>query len=140
MTRSSNNLFLSDPDLSDLWCAGQTGAVSRMKESDDEGVATHVVPESWGGGREAVGQALTGVHAGWDMELRKRRPAARAAVSRVPTPSEDAEGNTLVAVRRGDEGPDAVEDPTHAWTHRAREPGDPTTRLLRADRVRRGQR
>ena len=112
-----------------------------MKESNDEGVAIHVVPESWGGGCEAVDQALTGEHAGWDIEPRKRWTVVNATAFRVPTSSEKAEGNTFVAAMRGDARPVVVGDPTHAWTHRAREPGDPTTRLLeRADRAPRGQR
>jgi RNA-directed DNA polymerase len=36
-----------------------------MREPDIEGVATHDVPESCGGVREDVVEALTGVHAGW---------------------------------------------------------------------------
>jgi hypothetical protein len=111
-----------------------------MKESNNEGVAIHVGPESWDGSCKGAGQALTGGDAGWEIEPRKRRPAAQAAVFRVPTSSEQVEGNTGVAVMRGDTGPGAVEDPTHAWTHRAREPGDPTTRLLRkADRAWKGR-
>lgn len=36
-----------------------------MKESDSEGVAIHADPESCAGGREGVGEALTGACAGW---------------------------------------------------------------------------
>jgi hypothetical protein len=35
-----------------------------MKESHDEGVATNTGPESCGGAREGVAEALTGVRAG----------------------------------------------------------------------------
>ena len=31
-----------------------------MKESHNEGIASHIGPESWGFGREVVSQALTG--------------------------------------------------------------------------------
>ena len=36
-----------------------------MKESYDEGVATHIGPESCAGSRKASGEALTGVRTGW---------------------------------------------------------------------------
>ena len=36
-----------------------------MKEPYGEGLATHTGPESCGGPREGVGEALTGVHVGW---------------------------------------------------------------------------
>jgi len=50
-----------------------------MKESYDEGVASHIGPESCAGAREGSGEALTGVRAG--------RPLSREMVldSRVPT-------------------------------------------------------
>jgi hypothetical protein len=35
-----------------------------MRESHTKGLATHRDPESWGGARKGVTQALTGVHAG----------------------------------------------------------------------------
>jgi len=43
-----------------------------MKESDTEGVATHSGPESCAGAREGVGEALTGVRAGWAIEPRNQ--------------------------------------------------------------------
>ena len=48
-----------------------------MKESNNKGVANYVGPESWGGAREGDAQALTGVHAGQAIELRKTSPSAR---------------------------------------------------------------
>jgi RNA-directed DNA polymerase len=42
----------------------------RMKEPYIEGVATHDGPESCAGFREEVGEALTGVRIGWDIEPR----------------------------------------------------------------------
>ena len=48
-----------------------------MKEPDIEGVAIHGGPESCVGVREGVGEALTGVHAGWAIE--PRNPWSRGA-------------------------------------------------------------
>ena len=62
-----------------------------MKESYREGVASHPVPESCAGGREVLGEALTGVHIG--------RPLSRERNQIwVPTPSSGAEGNIAVRV------------------------------------------
>ncbi len=36
-----------------------------MREPYGEGLATHTGPESCVGGRDGVGEALTGEHAGW---------------------------------------------------------------------------
>jgi len=47
------------------------------KEPDIEGVAIHGGPESCVGAREGVGEALTGVHAGWAIE--PRNPWSRGA-------------------------------------------------------------
>src|SRR5580765_8628152 len=62
-----------------LGCAGEIGAVLRMKESNNKGVATHVGSESWAGTRKGADQALTGGRAGWVIEPRKPKPAGRAA-------------------------------------------------------------
>ena len=51
-----------------------------------EGPATHNDPESCGGVREDVGEALTGAHTGRAIEPRKRQFG-------VPTLSIEAEGN-----------------------------------------------
>lgn len=61
-----------------------------MKESHDEGLATHVDPESCGLPREGLAEALTGAHAGrvWSRESTK---------SGVPTAFTGSEGNTLHA-------------------------------------------
>jgi len=43
-----------------------------MRESDTEGLATRSGPESCVGVREGVGEALTGVRAGWAIEPRNQ--------------------------------------------------------------------
>ena len=87
-----------------------------MEESYDEGLATHVDPESCAADREVVGEALTGAGVGRDIEPRKiLRDADGVSM---------LEGNTqrVATVRRS--GSRAVEDPRHAPKHLAREPGD----------------
>jgi RNA-directed DNA polymerase len=59
-----------------------------MKELYIEGVATHGGPESCVGAREDVGEALTGVRAGW-LSSREITEAG------VPTQSMEAEGHTV---------------------------------------------
>jgi RNA-directed DNA polymerase len=58
-----------------------------MKESHRKDLAGHPVPESCVGGREAVGEALTGAHAGQPLSC-EIRPIG------VPTPLSEAEGHT----------------------------------------------
>ena len=58
-----------------------------------EGVATHGGPESCGDVCEGVGEALTGVRAGWAIEPRNQGFG-------VPTQSQRAEGNISGSVRR----------------------------------------
>ena len=53
-----------------------------MKESDIEGVAIHGGPESCVGVREGVGEALTGVRAGWAIEPRNQDVRGADAVKR----------------------------------------------------------
>jgi len=48
-----------------------------MKESYGEGVATHTGPESCAVGRKALGEALTGVHAGQPLSSEISRSACR---------------------------------------------------------------
>src|SRR5438876_8096134 len=99
-----------------------------MRESNWKGLANHPGPESWGDGGNVGVQALTGEGVGRvsSREIDAPWPAARdflecrrAWRTRKATPS--------TPLSRGAEGLHAVRDPVHAPTHRAREPGDPTT-------------
>ena len=90
-----------------------------MKKSYVEGLAAHNGPESCGGIRKGVVEALTGVHAGRVFSREKELPPGcrrskgmRKATSGVP-------------LSRGTTGPRAVADPVHVRKHLAREPGDP---------------
>ena len=90
-----------------------------MEESYREGPASHPDPESCGDGREAVGEAWTGAHAG-------QPSSSEITHSGVPTLYNDGEGNTVyVVIQRDTHRPRGVRDPEHAWTLYAREPGDP---------------
>ena len=73
-----------------------------MKESHREGVASHPGPESCARGREASGEALTGVHAG-------RLLSRERTQTRVPTPLPGAEGNIGVS-----------DSASSRWTRRGR--------------------
>ena len=91
-----------------------------MKESYVKGLAAHDGPESCGGVRKDVAEALTGVGAGRVFSRERRLPPGcrrskgmRKATSGVP-------------LSPGTAGPRAVADPVHVRKHLAREPGDPT--------------
>jgi hypothetical protein len=58
-----------------------------MKDPYDEDVASHIGPESCTGGREAVGEALTGEHAGQPLSRVRKHFGT-------PTESIFSEGNT----------------------------------------------
>ena len=64
-----------------------------MEEPYTEGLATRGGPESCADVREGVGEALTGVRAGWAIEPRNHQ-------SGVPTQSTHAEGNTVGSAMR----------------------------------------
>jgi len=91
-----------------------------MRESHAEGPATHSGPESCGHGREAAPEALTGERVGRVLSRERNKVPGAQAVRKV-------EGNTnRPALARGG-GLGAVEDPSHARTHLAREPGGPAS-------------
>jgi hypothetical protein len=89
-----------------------------MREPYGEGLAAHTGPESCVGAREGVGEALTGVHAGW--VLSRERICIRGAdpVGQWGRPH----GRARIGERPA--RPRVVEDPRHAWKLFARKPGD----------------
>jgi hypothetical protein len=91
-----------------------------MREPYAEGRATHSGPESCGDAREGVPEALTGERAGRVLSRESCRVPGAQAVQKV-------EGNTNHPVTARGGGSGAVEDPSHARKHLAREPGDPVT-------------
>ncbi len=90
-----------------------------MKESYVEGLAAHDGPESCGGARKGVVEALTGVRAGRVFSRESNHPpGCRRRKQRRKATSEA----TLSPVAAE---PRAVKDPEHVRKHLAREPGDP---------------
>ena len=90
-----------------------------MRELYVKGLAAHSGPESCGGAREGVVEALTGVRAGRvsSREIRlttgcRRRKERRKATSGVSLSQDTPESR-------------AVKDPVHVRKHLVREPGDP---------------
>jgi hypothetical protein len=101
-----------------------------MKESHDEGVASHIDPESCARAREGSGEALTGVRAGRVLS-RNTCPAARAAGGPGCRGCRNKSKATPALPHwRGSAGPRAVRDPAHARKHLARKPGDPASLCL----------
>jgi hypothetical protein len=90
-----------------------------MKELYIEGLAIHGGPAPCVGTREGAGEALAGVHAGRAIEPLNR------SHSGVPTLSEERKATLSAALSRAADGPRAVEEPEHAWSLHAREPGGP---------------
>ena len=66
-----------------------------MKESYRKGIANHPDPESCVDGREAIGEGLTGAHAGWVL-------SCEINAIGVPTPSDKAEGHIGGSVKASD--------------------------------------
>ncbi len=89
-----------------------------MKEPHGEGLATHTGPESCGGPREGVGEALTGVPVGWVSSRERRHVRGADPVG--------LWGRQHGRVRHGEcpRRPCVVVDPRHAWKLFARKPGD----------------
>ena len=56
-----------------------------MKESHDEGPASHIDPESCGGDRKVTGEALTGAHAGQVLSCETASGTPTPAASAVTT-------------------------------------------------------
>jgi hypothetical protein len=90
-----------------------------MKVSCDEGIASHVGPESCGDDRKVILEALTGESAGRVLSLEnvmspgcRRRPVRRKPTAFDPT-------------LQGSIAPRVVIDPAHAPKHLMRKPGDP---------------
>ena len=90
-----------------------------MKESYGKGLAAHTGPESCGGVRKGVVEALTGVRAGRVLSREsnqtpgcRRRREMRKATSDASLTRDAPESR-------------AVTDPVHVRKHLAREPGDP---------------
>ena len=90
-----------------------------MRELYIEGVAIRGGPESCVGVREGVGEALTGVRAGWAIEPRKHCNQGADAVEK------QRKARSAVALSRVAAGPCVVEEPGHARNLHAREPGGP---------------
>ena len=91
-----------------------------MKESHVKGLAAHSGPESCGGVRKDIVEALTGVRAGRVFSReRQLTPGCRRCRS-------GRKATLGVPLSRGTAGPRAVRDPVHVRKHLAREPGDPT--------------
>ena len=95
-----------------------------MEELYIEGLASHDGPESCVDVREGVGEALTGVHAGWAIEPRNvSSPGCRRLLL-------SGRQHRLAAFSRAAAGPRAVGEPVHVWSLHAREPGDPVVTRL----------
>ena len=88
-----------------------------MEVSHDEGVASHIGPESCVACREVRDEALTGERAG--------RPSSRDSFYLgVPTPLRCAEGNTDGRASASARTAPRGQRPRHVRTLLAREPGD----------------
>ncbi len=89
-----------------------------MQESNDQGPANRIGPESCTIAREDGGEALTGVRAGWRL--------SPEIIFRVPTLMW-VSGRPHRPARQGESRPDPAgpPEPMHAWTHLVRKPGDP---------------
>jgi len=90
-----------------------------MKESYVKGLAAHNGPESCGGARKGVVEALTGVRAGRVFSREKELPPGCRRRKEMRKATSDTS--------RSQDAPEsrAVRDPVHTRKHLAREPGDP---------------
>ena len=96
-----------------------------MKESYDEGLASHIGPESCATAREGGGEALTGVRAGrvWSREILFN--------FRVLTLWDRWKAKLVGSIARDPVRPCAVVDPEHVRKHLTREPGGPVSAFRR---------
>ena len=94
-----------------------------MKVPYDEGVASHIGPESCAGDRKVAGEALTGENAGRVLSRERRFASGCRGCQQTRKATRD------VPIRRGTAWLRVVGDPAHAWKLSAREPGDPATSL-----------
>jgi hypothetical protein len=92
-----------------------------MKESHNEGLASHDGPESCAGTRESAGEALIGESTGGVLsrEIRCNQGADAVELS--------GRQNTGARNGEGTSDPCAVEDLQHVRKFHAREPGDPVS-------------
>lgn len=96
-----------------------------MKESYNEGLASHVDRESWSANRKESTQALIAELYGSSIELRK------FLNPKEPTQFNHAEGNTECIDKRDAFSLCGVIDLAHAQKLLAREPGYPRTDLMK---------
>jgi transposase len=99
------------------WVRRETDRRWRVQVPYDEGVANHIAPESCVGGREAVGEALTGARVG--QPLSGERLLIRSADA-----FQSAEGNTIRHASASAGRLRVVCRPWHARTSPGREPRD----------------
>jgi hypothetical protein len=83
----------------------------------DEGVATHINPESCAVAREGNGEALTGEHTGQPLSRESFEIPGADAVH-------GAEGNTYERANASARMTRRGQRPWHVWTLLVREPGD----------------
>jgi hypothetical protein len=91
-----------------------------MRELYIEGVAVHGGPEPCVVARKGGGEASVGVRVGWAIEPRNWLQ------SRCRRPRNWRKATLLAAFSRAVGGPRGVQEPVHARSLHAREPGDPT--------------
>jgi RNA-directed DNA polymerase len=92
-----------------------------MEVPYDEGLASHIGPESCVCGRKAAGEALTGVRAGQVLSRERGSSSGCRRRQRVRKATQDT------SLWREVSWPCVVGDPVHARKLHEREPGDPTT-------------
>src|SRR5262245_5248407 len=83
----------------------------------DEGVASHIGPESCAGIREGAGEASIGEHTGQPLSRERMIPRAPTLSTERKATRAGAQSRASVPARRG-------RRPWHVWKLLAREPGD----------------